>query len=233
MSGGPLDGRAALVTGASRGIGAATAAALSGAGARVARTARSLRRERRGPCANFPCDLTKADEVQRTVDEVVAAVGVPDILVHCAGAFLLRSLEDTPPEAFAEILRVNVCGAFLVLRALAPYLRQHGRGHVVTVGSIADYRPLPGNAAYAASKYGLRGLHDVAALELRPAGVRFTLISPGPTDTALWDDVDPDRRPDLPSRSAMLRPGDVADAVLFAVTRPAHVHIELLRLGPA
>ena len=88
------------------------------------------------------------------------------------------------------------------------------------------------HSAYAASKYGLRGLHETLVDEYRGSGVRLTLISPGPVDTTLWDPIDPDTREGFTPRADMLRPADVAEAVLFAATRPPHVHIDWLRLGP-
>jgi NADP-dependent 3-hydroxy acid dehydrogenase YdfG len=91
---------------------------------------------------------------------------------------------------------------------------------------------LPENAAYAASKYGLRGLHETLAAEYQGTGVRLTLVSPGPTDTDAWEPFDPDRREGFPTRAQMLRPADVADAILFVATRPPHVLIDWLRLGP-
>ena len=98
---------------------------------------------------------------------------------------------------------------------------------------MADHVGFADNAAYAATKYGLRGLHETLVSEYRGSGVRLTLVSPGPTDTATWDPFDPDHRPGLPSRSAMLRPADVAEAIVFVATRPDHVAIDWLRLGPA
>jgi NADP-dependent 3-hydroxy acid dehydrogenase YdfG len=112
-------------------------------------------------------------------------------------------------------------------------LKAAGRGCFITVGSVADHVGFPENAAYAASKYGLRGLHETLVAEYRGSGVRLTLVSPGPTDTALWEPFDPDRRPGVPRRADMLRPADVAAAVLFVATRPPHVLIDWLRLGPA
>jgi NADP-dependent 3-hydroxy acid dehydrogenase YdfG len=103
----------------------------------------------------------------------------------------------------------------------------------VTIGSVVDHQPYAGNAAYAASKYGVRGLHEVLAEEVRGKGVRTTLISPGATDTRLWDDLDPDAREDLPARADMLLPIDVAEAVLYAVTQPPRVNVEWIRLLPA
>jgi NADP-dependent 3-hydroxy acid dehydrogenase YdfG len=120
-----------------------------------------------------------------------------------------------------------------VARAFVPMMRAAGRGLVITVGSVADHTAFPGNAAYAASKFGVRGLHETLVAEYRSSGVRFTLISPGPTDTAAWDAVDPDSREGFTPRARMLRPEDVAGAVAFAATRPPHVQVDWLRLGPA
>jgi len=111
-------------------------------------------------------------------------------------------------------------------------MRQEGQGSFILVGSVADHTGFPENAAYAASKYGLRGLHETLIAEYRGTGVRCTLVSPGPTDTTIWDRFDPDRRPGFLPRSSMLSPDDVADAILFVATRPEAVHIDWLRLGP-
>jgi NAD(P)-dependent dehydrogenase (short-subunit alcohol dehydrogenase family) len=237
-----LEGRTALVTGASRGIGLAVADALEGAGALVVRVARGveprdsemalLRRtggvDRR---IELKCDVSLEHDVLRLAETVRRTIGAPDILVNSAGAFVLRPLADTTAEEFRRQLDVNLAGAFLVLRAMVPAMAARG-GHVVTIGSIADYAAYPGNAGYAASKFGLRGLHETVRAEYAGSGLRFTLVSPGPTDTSLWDEVDPDRRDDLPSRARMLQASDVADAVRFAVTRPPRANVELLRLMP-
>ena len=112
-------------------------------------------------------------------------------------------------------------------------MRARASGRLITIGSIADHRAFPENAAYAASKYGLRGLHEVLREELRGSGVLCTLLSPGPTDTAMWDPVDPDRREGFTPRAKMLRAEDVADSVLWIASRPAHVDVDWIRLGPA
>jgi len=116
------------------------------------------------------------------------------------------------------------------VRTFLPELRERG-GHVVTIGSVADRAVFPGNAAYAASKFGLRALHEVLSAELRGSAVRTTLVSPGPVDTPLWDPVDPDSKPGFTPRAAMLRPEAVAAAVLYAVTAPADVNVDELRLS--
>jgi NAD(P)-dependent dehydrogenase (short-subunit alcohol dehydrogenase family) len=227
----PLAGRVALVTGASRGIGGATAEALRAAGARVVRVARSL-----PPGEEFhdvPADLTDPAQVEALAGQVCRELGPPEIVVSNAGGFLLRPLAETTRAEFDGQVDLNLRASFAVARVFLPMLRAAGQGCFISIGSVADHVGLPGNAAYAASKYGLRGLHETLLAEYRGTGVRLTLVSPGPTDTGIWDPFDPDHREGLPARADMLRPADVADAVLFVATRPPHVLIDWLRLGPA
>jgi NAD(P)-dependent dehydrogenase (short-subunit alcohol dehydrogenase family) len=226
-----LGGRVAVVTGASRGIGAATAEALHQAGARVVRVARTL--SPAGEFVDIPADLTDPAQVEALADRVQRELGPPDVIVSNAGGFLLRPLEQTSVADFDAQLSINLRAAFAVARVFLPMLRAAGRGTFVTVGSVADHVGFPENAAYAASKYGLRGLHETLVAEYRGTGVRLALVSPGPTDTDIWAPFDPDRREGFPSRARMLRPADVADAILFIATRPPHVLIDWLRLGPA
>ena len=225
-----LAGRVALVTGASRGIGAATAEALRAAGAHVVRVARAL-----PPGDGFldlAADLTDPAQVDALAERVRRDVGPPDLVVSNAGGFLLRPLEQTTMADFDAQVAINLRAAFAVARAFLPMLRDARRGTFITVGSVADHVGFPENAAYAASKYGLRGLHETLLAEFRGTGVRLTLISPGPTDTDIWAPFDPDRRAGFPRRAEMLRPADVADAVLFIAARPPHVLVDWLRLGP-
>jgi NAD(P)-dependent dehydrogenase (short-subunit alcohol dehydrogenase family) len=227
-----LEGRLALVTGASRGIGAATAAALRGAGARVIRVARSLADGPHDGYLDFACDLTDLAALDRVGRRILAEVGAPDVVVSNAGAFLLRPLERTEPAELAAQLAINLVAPFALARLILPAMRAAG-GAFITIGSIADHVGFPGNSAYAASKYGLRGLHETLVAEYRGTGVRLSLVSPGPTDTAAWDPVRPESRDGFLRRADMLRPADVAEAVLFIATRPPHVHIDWLRINPA
>jgi NADP-dependent 3-hydroxy acid dehydrogenase YdfG len=112
------------------------------------------------------------------------------------------------------------------MRAFLPAMLARGAGHFVSIGSSAGRQGFPHNGAYAASKYGLRGLHAVLDAELRGTGVRATLVEPAATDTPLWDAIDVQAHPGLRPRTAMLRPEAVAGAVVFALTRPpgAAVH---------
>ena len=101
-----------------------------------------------------------------------------------------------------------------------------------SIGSVSDHVAYSGSTAYAASKYGLRGMHEVLRQDLARTGVRTTLVSPGPVDTPIWDAVDPDSKPGFTKRSAMMQAGDVAAAVLYAVTQPLRVDVTEIRLMP-
>ena len=238
MSETALSGRLAVVTGASRGIGAAIARALATAGARVAMLARdqhALETVASGMGSGalpVRCDLADARDVERTATELGTSLGIaPHILVNNAGEFPLAPLHEMAPDAFARTLDINLVAPFRILRALLPSMRDRGDGHVVTIGSIADRQTFPENGAYAASKYGARAMHEVLRAELRGTGVRASLVSPGPVDTSLWNTIDPDTRPGFTPRSSMLAAEAVADAVLWVVTRPRTVNVDELRLS--
>jgi NAD(P)-dependent dehydrogenase (short-subunit alcohol dehydrogenase family) len=230
--GAPLGGRVAIVTGASRGIGRAVAVALADAGATLTLLARDERRL--APVAAelgaraITCDVSNAADIERVLATVREP---PDILVNNAGLFELARVEETPPEAFEAALAVNLVAPFLLTRAFLPAMRARGHGDIVTIGSIADHAVFPENGAYAASKHGVRALHDVLRTELRGSGVRVTLVSPGPVDTPLWDPIQPDAREGFTPRVGMLSSEAVAAAVLYAVTQPPEVDVELVRLS--
>ena len=232
---GPLEGASALVVGASSGIGEATARVMAAAGARVCVAARSMERLDKiaGEIGAVPLqlDLEDTDAVGTAMQALVSEIGaVPDIVVNAAGVFSLTPAADTPVETFEHALAVNLRGPFAVIRALLPAMIDRRSGWVVTVGSVAGRKAYPGNAAYSSAKFGLRGLHEVLREELRGTGVGCSLIEPAATDTELWDAFDPDSDPNLPDRSQMLRPKDVAEAILFVCTRPEGVQIPVLAI---
>ncbi len=227
----PLQGRVVLVTGASRGIGAATAARLAALGATVVRVARSAMPPL-DRTIDFRADLADPAEREAFLDRMLDESGLPHVVVNNAGAFLLAPIEDTSDALLREQLAINVEAPFAIARRLLPLMRKRGAGRHILVGSISDVRAFPENAAYSASKFGARGLHEVLVEEYRGSGVQCTLVSPGPTDTSVWDPFDPDHREGFPGREAMLRPDDVADAIAWAVSRPARSHVESIRLGP-
>lgn len=224
-----MSGGLAVVTGASRGIGAATAVRLRAAGFRVVRLARSLADGEAEGFRDLRCDLSAPSDIER-VAAALAPLGPPEVVVNNAGHFLMRRFEEITPAGFAAEVALNLTGAFVVARAFLPGMLQAGRGTLITIGSVADHTGFPGNAAYGASKFGARGLHEALAAECRGRGVRCTLISPGPTDTTIWDAVAEGPRQGLPARETMLAAGDVAEAVAFAATRPPQVRIEWIRM---
>ena len=239
-AGASLDGTTAVVTGASRGIGEAVARSLAAAGARVALVARRrellerLAAELGGGAFAVPCDLRQARPVRDAIRSIHATLGGPPrILVNDAGLFRVAPLDEFATGDFEAMISVNLVAAFRLIRAFLPAMRAAGSGHIVTIGSVADRSAWPGNAGYAASKYGARAVHEVLRAETRGSGVRATLVSPGATDTALWDVLDPAARATFPSAAEMLRPDDVARAVLFAVSQPSTVNVDELRITRA
>jgi len=221
----------AVVTGASRGIGLAVADELRATGFHVVRLARSLSDGSADRQTDLRCDVSDPAQVARVVTKV-AELGVPDVVVNNAGMFFIKRLEETPPQDFSELIAVNLTGLFLVARAFVPAMVQRGSGHLVTIGSISDHVAFSGSTAYAASKFGIRGMHEVIRAETAKSGVRTTLVSPGPVDTDIWDSVDPDSKPGFTKRKDMLRAEDVAEAVVWAVTRPPKVDVTEIRLQP-
>jgi NADP-dependent 3-hydroxy acid dehydrogenase YdfG len=235
---GSLAGRTALVTGASRGIGAAVARRLARDGARVALLARSrdaldaLAAEIGGGAVAIPADIGGPAAIE-AARGALARIGVdaPDLLVNNAGIFFVTPAHETSVDAFRELVELNLTAPFAFVQAFLPAMRERASGHVVTIGSIADRVAYAGNAAYAASKFGLRALHEVLRAELKGTGVRTSLVSPGPVDTSLWDAVDPVHRTGHTPRGEMLSAAAVADAVHYVATAPAAVNVDELRLS--
>lgn len=231
----PLAGQSAVVTGASRGIGAATARALAHAGARVALLARTqaeldaLAAEIKGVAVR--CDLldrASVDEAVRAADKELG--GAPDILVNNAGVFRTAQVGKIDAASIEDSIQLNLVAPLTIVNAFLPAMRKRGTGHVVSVGSVADRKIFEANSVYSATKFGLRAVHEVLRAELKGSGVRATLVSPGSTDTSLWDGAG---EGEFPPRSAMLSAEAVADAILFAVTREAATNIDELRLTRA
>lgn len=240
MSEAALRGRSALVTGASRGIGAKIAEALGAAGARVALVARTR--------ADLEAVASRSGREALVVDadlsdENAAAMaarhirdslgGSPDILVNNAGVFRIVELEAMPAQEFSSMLRLNLLAPFLILREFLPGMRERGSGHVITIGSSADRKIYAGNGAYSASKFGMRAIHEVLREETRGSGIKATLISPAGVDTDIWESIRFPGAAEPPDRSTMMSPEAVANAVLYAVTQPAGVNIDELRLSNA
>ena len=233
-----LSGRTAVVTGASRGIGAGIAEALGKQGVRlvlIARTEARLKERASQIKGSIPiaADLTDPKSVERAASRITSELkGAPDILVNNAGIFSVAVAEETSGERFVEMLNTNLVAPFLLVRAFLGDMKLRKGGHIITIGSVADRTIFSGNAAYSAAKFGMRAVHEVLRAELRGTGVRTSLISPAATNTDIWKGVtvtDPVNRPH--STRPMLEPDDVARAVIFALTQPDTVNVDELRLS--
>jgi len=240
MSDAALAGRSALVTGASRGIGARIAEALGAAGARVALVARTRAALEEVAALTgrdavvIDADLSDEESAVTAARRIRDALGgAPDILVNNAGIFRIVELEAMAPQEFSSMLRLNLLAPFLILREFLPGMRERGSGHVITIGSSADRTIYAGNGAYSASKFGMRAIHEVLREETRGSGIKATLISPAGVDTNIWESIRFPGSAEPPDRSAMMSPDAVANAVLYAVSQPAGVNIDELRLSKA
>ena len=215
---GTLDGRVALITGASRGIGSAIATTFAGEGASLALASRS------GDDLGIPGALGRACDVRdrASVEEMVAATverfGGIDILVVNAGVGAYGPFLELDLEHLEEMIDVNVKGAIYAVRAALPHLLRSEAADFVMIASEAGRRGLPFEAVYCASKFAQVGLTAALDHELREQGVRCTNICPGgvATDFAMGRG----RTPDMPQLAGMMQPQDVAEAVRFVVTRP-------------
>ena len=232
-----LAGQVAVVTGAGRGIGRAVAQYFAADGASLvlaSRTAGDLKSvaedaERMSvPALAVPTDVTDDAAVQRLVDRALEAFGRVDILVTAAGVASFGPVADSDPRDWDAMLQVNLRAVMTTCRAvLPPMLAQH-RGTIINVASVAANRPIPGAAAYTATKAAVVGWSRVLAEELRAGGVRVGVLVPGAVDTPLWDTI-----PGGPDRSRMLRPEDVARAALLMATLPPGATLEEVTLLPA
>ena len=240
----PLIGKVAIVTGASAGIGQATARSLAAAGAHVVVTAR--RQDRLddlvseisalgGSAVAMMANAANLEDVRAVAEETFAQDRRIDILVNNAGIMKIAPITENDVADWATMVDVNIKGVLHFLSAVMPHMVKQGSGHIVSVGSVAGRRPFPGGSVYAATKFAVRALSWGLHLELGAAhGIRITDIQPGYVATELlsdqpdtleaWNEAWSDRR--------TLQPEDVARAIEFAVTSPDHVSVSEVLIRP-
>lgn len=219
-----LHGKTAIVTGASSGVGAATARALGREGCNVVLAARREDRLEEvasdiedGDALVVPTDVTSEEDVDTLVEETEAAFGGIDVLVNNAAVLIGDPVAEADREDVRRQIEVNLLGAMTTTHAALPSILESGGGHVVAVSSMNARYAAEGGSAYTASKCGVNGFCDSLRKEMSDEDVRVTVVMPGPVSTGMRDWAAWDGR--------ALDPGDVAESIVFAVSRPEHVEI--------
>ena len=218
-----LEGKVALVTGASRGIGRAVAHSLADAGVGLGLASRRGDDLGLAGVVAQPCDVRELAQVEAIVSKTAERFGRLDILVANAGVGAYGPFLELPPDQLEEMIDVNVKGTLYAVRAALPHLLESGEADLVTVASEAGRRGLPLEAVYCASKFAQVGFTRALDHELRERGVRCTNVCPGgvATDFAMGRG----RTPEMPELAGMMSAEDVAEVVLFVLTRPRNHRI--------
>ena len=235
MSDSPLNGKVALVTGASAGIGGATARLLNSLGAKVVLAAR--RKERLDGLAEELGDAQALALDVRDAEGVKDALGGMDLDIVVCNAGLgvgIGPLQEGTPEGWDRMIDTNVKGVLHTLHATLPNLMKKGSGDVVLLGSVAGRQVYPGGNVYNASKHAVRALYEALRLDAGGHGIRFTTVDPGMVETefSLVRLGDEEKAKQVYQGFEALQAGDVADAIAYAVTRPSHVNIGEIVLWP-
>jgi NADP-dependent 3-hydroxy acid dehydrogenase YdfG len=238
-----LAGTVALVTGASSGIGAATAKALAAEGAGVALLARRVDRldelkadieSSGGTALAVPADVTNAEQVAAAVQRVVGELGRLDTVVNNAGLMRMASAAEAPLQDWDDLVRVNVQGVLYVTRAAVPHLidaaadSPRGVADLVTISCTAGWVARPGTAVYSLTKFGVNAFSEGIRQELLGKRVRVGVVGPGTVDTEISSHLSPESRKAFDRQTAdmvKLAPEDIADAVLYIVTRDRRVAV--------
>jgi NADP-dependent 3-hydroxy acid dehydrogenase YdfG len=238
-----LAGTVALITGASSGIGAATAKALAAEGAAVALLARRVDRldelkadieSSGGTALAVPADVTNAEQVAAAVQRVVGELGRLDTVVNNAGLMRMAPAAEAPLQDWDDLVRVNVQGVLYVTRAAVPHLidaaadSPRGVADLVTISSTAGWVARPGTAVYSLTKFGVNAFSEGIRQELLGKRVRVGVVGPGTVDTEISSHLSPESRKAFDRQTAdmvKLAPEDIADAVLYIVTRDRRVAV--------
>lgn len=218
-----INGKTALVTGGSKGIGYGVARALVEKGANVTITSRhkdeveeaaeKLTEKGPGQARGVECDVRSLSEQQRAVKETVDQFGSLDILIANAGVGNFAPVDELDPEAWGDVIDINLTGVFYSVKAALPALKA-SKGYIITVSSLAGKNPFKGGAAYNASKFGLNGFSEAIMLDLRPHDIKVSTIMPGSVATHFNDHTPSDKD------AWKIQPEDIAEMVVYLLETP-------------
>jgi NADP-dependent 3-hydroxy acid dehydrogenase YdfG len=238
-----IQGKVVVITGASSGLGEATARLLCAQGARLALGARRIDRIQSlandliasgGKALAVATDVTRYDQVKRLVDEAVRAFGRIDVMVNNAGLMPNSPLERLKIDDWNRMIDVNIKGVLYGIAAALPIMKQQKAGHIINVSSVAGHKVRPGNAVYAATKHAVRVLSEGLRMEVKPYNIRTTVISPGAVATELVNSVtEPDVAEGVRKIYDIAVPADTfARVVLFAISQPEDVDVNEIVFRP-
>ena len=231
-----LEGKVAVVTGASKGIGKAIATSLADAGAKVVLAARTQQtvaqvaanlRESGAEATAVPTDVTDVDAVQNLIHHTLGTYQRLDILINNAGNGIFGPIADFEPNDWDSVINSNLKGVYLCAKYALPHLLAQGGGQIINVLSIAAKVAFPASSAYCAAKAGALALTKVLAAEVRDQNIRVTAVLPGSVETPFWEDI-----PQHPDFDKMLKPEHVAHTVLSVCQQPIGMVTEEIVVMP-
>lgn len=240
-----LDGKTAIITGASSGIGEATAFALATAGANVVLAARrterleilkeKIEKETKAKAIVVKTDVTEKSEVEMLAEKTKEAFGSIDILVNNAGVMLLSHLKNDLVDEWTKMVDVNIKGVLHAIHAVLPTMLEQNKGHIINISSVSGHEVSRTSTVYSATKFAVRALSMGMEKDLSNTGLRVTNISPGAVATELRDHItDEDIRANLKSKQnkTLLQSEDIANAIVYAVTQPEYVNVNEIIVRP-
>lgn len=232
-----LNGKVAIVTGSTKGIGLAVAEHLAGAGAAVVVSARTaaeveevagrLEGSAPGRVAGIPCNVADPFQCAHLVEETVRRFGRLDVLVNNAGLGIFKPITELTVEEFRLQVEVNLGGVFYCSKAALPHLSAHDDGWIINIGSLASRNSFAGGTGYNASKFGLLGMTEAMMLDVRHSGVRVSLVMPGSVNTYFGG------RDQAGERDWRLEADDCALAVMQLLAYPREAHVSRIEMRPS
>ena len=234
----PLSNKVVIITGASSGIGAATARALAPLGCKLALAARSadklqaLAREL-GPAAlAVPTDVTSSADIARLVANTIEQFGRIDVLFANAGIYIPGQVAEGNPDDWAQLMDVNIDGVLRGIHAVLPIMKAQQSGDILVNSSISGFVDIHWEPVYSASKHAIQGFVHTLRRQVAPAGIRVMSVAPGMVANELWGVTDPTAVEKHVMQRSGLRSEDVAEAVVFMLSQPPHVTIRDLVILP-